>query len=64
MNKGHFYQFGKQVARNGRIVFQCETLEASFALMEALNKAVEETNLKFPNQIQTLPKPLSCTPAS
>ena len=51
--KTHFYPFGRQVARNGRIVFQCETMEASFALMEALNKAVEETLKQFPNQIKT-----------
>ena len=62
MNERHFYPFGKQVARRGRIVFQCETMEASFALMEALNKAVEDTKKQFPNQIQTEENP--CTPAS
>ncbi len=53
MSERYFYPFGRQVARNGRIVFQCETPEASYALTEALNKAVEATKKKFPDQIKT-----------
>lgn len=48
----YFKLFGRQVIRKGYIMFQCETPESSFALVQALNKAVEKTKKKFPNQIQ------------